>query len=325
MRIIKPNFEIWEQEEGLEGIYKQIEKCGRVCYASDPIEGKAKDFVDRMVKLGHGAMLEHGTVYLTIRNYGDSMEDYDHNNFEDKYIKNNYSKIKYGERPQYSSWEEKQKVFQAVYITTNLRVLVQGDYETWDEAQVNNFDKNWLDDLQYLCESTKYHEKRVTVHFTTQIAITREFNRHRVNSMAEQSTRYCDYSGQGKKFEEVGINLPSWINPAIEEEITPDTFANYCKEIHNGDDVLFSDIDYWIFANLACEFSYQGLRRLRWTPQQARVVLPLDTNTQLSHTAFVSDWEHFFALRDDEQHAHPDAFALANPLHQEFRCRGYIV
>lgn len=25
MRIIKPSFEIWDQEEGLEGIYKQIE------------------------------------------------------------------------------------------------------------------------------------------------------------------------------------------------------------------------------------------------------------------------------------------------------------
>lgn len=66
MRIIKPSFEIWDQEKGLEGIYKQIERCGRVCYASDPIEGKAKNFVDRMIKLGHGAMLEHSTVYLKI-------------------------------------------------------------------------------------------------------------------------------------------------------------------------------------------------------------------------------------------------------------------
>lgn len=26
MRIIKPSFEIWDQEEGLEGVYKQITK-----------------------------------------------------------------------------------------------------------------------------------------------------------------------------------------------------------------------------------------------------------------------------------------------------------
>lgn len=30
MKIIKPDFEIWNQEEGLEGVYKQIERAGRV-------------------------------------------------------------------------------------------------------------------------------------------------------------------------------------------------------------------------------------------------------------------------------------------------------
>ena len=29
MRLIKPSFEIWDQEEGLEGIYKQIERASR--------------------------------------------------------------------------------------------------------------------------------------------------------------------------------------------------------------------------------------------------------------------------------------------------------
>lgn len=32
-------------------------------------------------------------------------------------------------------------------------------------------------------------------------------------------------------------------------------------------------------------------------PQDARTILPLDTNTELIHTAFVSDWKHFFELR----------------------------
>ena len=66
MKLIKPSFEIWEQEPGLEGIYKQIERAGRVCYKSEDkiAEGTAKAFVDRMIARGHGAMLEHGTVYL---------------------------------------------------------------------------------------------------------------------------------------------------------------------------------------------------------------------------------------------------------------------
>ena len=49
-------------------MYKQIELAGRTCYKSeDKITiDSAKGFVERMVKSGHGAMLEHGTVYLYI-------------------------------------------------------------------------------------------------------------------------------------------------------------------------------------------------------------------------------------------------------------------
>ena len=38
---------------------------------------------------------------------------------------------------------------------------------------------------------------------------------------------------------------------------------------------------------------------------------------------FASDWEKFFKLRDAGS-AHPDAQALAKPLHEEFIKRNYI-
>ena len=68
MRLINPSFEIWEQEPGLEGIYKAIERAGRVCYRSEDkiTEDSAKPFVDRIIKSKHGSVLEHGTVYLAI-------------------------------------------------------------------------------------------------------------------------------------------------------------------------------------------------------------------------------------------------------------------
>ena len=68
MKLIEPSFEIWEQPAGLEGIYKQVEHVGRVCYKSEDkiTEDSAKPFVERMIKSGHGAMLEHGTVYLKL-------------------------------------------------------------------------------------------------------------------------------------------------------------------------------------------------------------------------------------------------------------------
>lgn len=55
MKLIKPSFEIIEQQPGLEGIYKQIEQAGRTCYKSEDkiTEDSAKGFVDRMTNAGH--------------------------------------------------------------------------------------------------------------------------------------------------------------------------------------------------------------------------------------------------------------------------------
>lgn len=82
MKLVKPSFEIWEQPSGLEGVYKQIERAGRVCYKSEDkiTEDSAKPFVDRMIKSGHGAMLEHGTVYLRI-----PINEYE-KNYKNKYF-----------------------------------------------------------------------------------------------------------------------------------------------------------------------------------------------------------------------------------------------
>lgn len=78
------------------------------------------------------------------------------------------------------------------YITTNARVLIEN---------------NWLEDLQYMCEPTKYHAKRISVKFTTSIGITRELIRHRVFSFMNESTRYCNYS-KGKFGSELTFVIP---------------------------------------------------------------------------------------------------------------------
>lgn len=143
MRLIKPSFKIYTQEAGLDGIYKAIEKAGRVCYKSEDkiTENSAKSFVDRMIASGHGAMLEHGTVYLKAPvSITGGMGSEEESCPLDKYRNNKYS-IVHKDKNIYPDW---------LYVTTNYRVLVEND---------------WLDDLEYLCEPTEYHAKRVTVHF----------------------------------------------------------------------------------------------------------------------------------------------------------------
>ena len=105
-----------------------------------------------------------------------------------------------------------------------------------------------------------------------------------------------------------------------------DPLQGLCTMISNGQTDEFTEIDYWLFANLACEWSYMNLIRLGWKPQQARRILPLDLVTELVHTAFVSDWNHFFDLRarGTTGAPHPDAKALAEPLMNEFVKRNYI-
>lgn len=169
MRLCKPSYEIWEQPAGLEGIHKQIEKAGRVCYKSEDkiTEDSAKSFVDRMIASGHGAMLEHGAVYLDVPN---SAGDY---NLVPFFASNPYSRvvIRYLDDRVHN------------YVTTNFRVIVE------------NFAEVYIPDiLQYLCEPTECHAKRVTVHFVCDRGVSHEFVRHRVMSFAQESTRYVGSS-----------------------------------------------------------------------------------------------------------------------------------
>lgn len=294
MKINQPSFEIWEQQPGTDGVYRQVERCGRVCYKSENHQtaDSARPFVERMIASKHTAMLEHATIYLTLDEHDDRTDFYRYNRFTHVNL-----------------------VDGKAYITTNLRVLVENGR---------------MDDLKELCEPTALHERRVTVHFTTQVAITREFNRHRVNSMAEQSTRYCNYSKE-KFGAEITINLPQWVKELPDGAWTStvkqgtvslddDAFLALTKKVVAGE---ADAADNWLFANLAAERAYLNLTALGRKPQEARVVLPLDTNTELVHTAFLSDWKHFFDLRalGTTGAPHPDAKAVALPLYEEMKRR----
>ena len=141
MKLINSNVKIIPQEKGIEGIYKAIELAGRTCYKSEDkiTDTSAKEFVDRMIKSGHTAMLEFGTVYLKIP-YGtmDDRGEFSNEPIVIKYIDNPYSVVMNNSENDY--W----------YITSNYRVIIEN---------------GWIDDLQYLCEPIEFHAKRITVHF----------------------------------------------------------------------------------------------------------------------------------------------------------------
>ena len=293
MKLIKQSFEILDQQCGLEGIYKQIEISGRTCYKSEDkiTEDSAKEFVDRMIKSGHGAMLEHGTVYLAIPISEWRCTD----DYRDSYISNPYSNV----NDSLGDWENNEGT---VYITTNLRVLVEN---------------GWLDDLQYICEPTEYHEKRITVKFTTDQGILREFTRHRAFSFAVESTRYCNYT-KDKFSNEITFIQPNWISDKDIENYHMD-FGYFTDQDTNH----ITAVNRFMSALKNAEYFYMELIKLGWKPQQARNILPLATKCDMVMTGFVSDWKHFFELRDAAS-AHPQAQELAHSLHETFIQRGLI-
>lgn len=176
MRLVNPSVEIKEQELGLNGAYKQIEWAGRHCYKSlDKItEDSYEQFYDRMKRLGHLSVLEHGAIYMTMNIL--------RNPFKVLFYRlNKFSKIKI-------------KGLNA-YISTNLRVI-----------EGSNRNK----DIKYICKPTKYHDKRYTFRIITSRIISQQFTRHRVFSVSQESQRYCNYS-KDKFGDDILFIEPVWL------------------------------------------------------------------------------------------------------------------
>lgn len=312
MKIVNPQVELWKQEPTLEGVWNQIARATRVCYQSKPREGESsEDFVKRIIlkpaliegdlddlkhckfdfdKM-HGAMLEHGTVYFTLKR-----DELTSSEFKviTALLHNPYSKLHVDTA---NGW---------YYITTNMRVILEN---------------NLVFALHYICKPTDKHDKRYTFSVITDISVTREMNRHRVNSIAEQSTRYCTYSAD-KFGNEITYTtndfLASCMNDLHFDGFTIDSyfFRELCEDIANNEINHWSSSIYYVFGLLAAEFAYLGLKKNKVPNDIARQVLNLNTRSQAVYTAFDDDWKHFIKLRADNVSGkvHPNMQFVANKI-----------
>lgn len=292
MKLIESKVEIIEQESGLEGVYKMAELAGRTAYKSEDkiTEGSAKKFVDAMIRSNHGAVLEHGTVYMTLKwwQIGKKL----------KYLFNPYSKIR-----------------RFKYVTTNLRVL---------------FEHNWMNDLEYFCEPTEHHERRVCAKFICSRGVSHEGVRHRVMSFLQESQRYVGYNKE-KFGGEITIIIPEWIKARINDiasynnndDLARMSYSEAIMDMRTLEDL---SIVAWENAQRDSENYYIRLTELGCKPEEARGVLTNDCKTELIMTGFVSDWEHFFDLRSrgTTGKPHPDIKILADNLLFQFINKGYI-
>ena len=308
IKVVNPSVELWNQEGyTLDAIWKHIARCARVCYQSTPKNNGETDygFLVRTLFRGvepydintkdlvkyHLSVCEHGTVHLKYPLFmprGAAQAT--------RFIHNQYSRTR-----EHESY---------IYVTTNMRVLIE---------------HHWMDELEFIDNTPNcpYYMPRTTVCFTTDIGASRELNRHRANSITEESTRFCAYD-KGKFGNGITVAKLPWI-----PEVDPNDEGHDYNEGFFNDNEIFNNntieeqytdnwtaIDWFFYGLQICDLVYRKTRELGWTAQQAREILPLNTKTQVVHTAFVDDWEHWIALRSNQVSGkvHPMMSELAKQL-----------
>lgn len=132
----------------------------------------------------------------------------------------------------------------------------------------------------------------ISVLFVVDRGISHEIVRHRLASFSQESTRYCNYAGDG-----ITVIEPCFYEPTSEEynlwkKSCENSERDYLKLISNGS-----------------------------TPEKARAVLPHSLKTELLVSMNLRQWRHFLELRalNSTGKAHPQMLEVAIPLLHEFK------
>jgi len=141
----------------------------------------------------------------------------------------------------------------------------------------------------------------VVVKFVSNRGFTHELVRHRLSSLAQESTRYCNYS-KGKFGGEVAFVDPLWM---LEEKVKDEEKRARWKA---------KLLDMW----LAAEQSYMELVEDGCPAEIAREGLPIGTKAEIVIGANVREWRHIFTLRTSKK-AHPRMRELMIPLLNDLR------
>ena len=147
----------------------------------------------------------------------------------------------------------------------------------------------------------------LSVKFITDRGVSHELVRHRLCSFAQESTRWCDYSNEGKFEGGLTFVLPH-------EFDIPDVEAWFNGEEMQGE--LPKGFILWFRTMKRAEEMYRKMRNEGCTPQLARSVLPNSLKTEIVVTANYREWRNILKLRTAPD-AHPDMRSLMNELLKE--------
>lgn len=305
MRIVDAGYERITEKDPI----KKIEQVARVCYKSeDKIkEGSAEKMVKGLVRSKHYAMLEHGSVAISLC------------------------------EKDYTYMVAKILSMRVVGINTYLRYtdlsshIISGNLRAWREFIENCVDCHVpvikgvakilfehspvfddicglimrdgttspmeipveVQDLSLLTKLERMVHEDVSIKWICDRGVSHEIVRHRPASYAQESTRYCNYGKAG----DVTFIDPSYMWRDMDEEQ-----VKYIKH-------------YWQISMEQAERAYMMMLDKGATPQMARSVLPNSLKTEVVMTANLAEWVHFFRLRalGTTGKPHPQMEEIAKP------------
>lgn len=268
MQILNPTVEMWFP---LDGEVAHIARCARVCYASD--KGDDEALVKRLISNKHFSMFRHSGVYYVIPG-----------NVEFKLP------IQFGIYADVKPYED------CIIVATNRQFAINY-MQNYAQYEISYNDA--IKDKRFIENGFI----RLSFAITTGIDITREFNRVSPNNIAEQSTRYVDFT------KKIGIIYKHchWMNNI--------SLYKYC---------LTRTIAW--FGQLFYRIS-RSKYGLNLKPQDARWCLFLDTMSKVVYTYSIKEWERIINNRlfDYTGKAHPDAKIVANKIKNELNKIGVTI
>lgn len=287
MKVVNQSFEILEDSDDL---VNDVESRGRICYKSEGAinEESAWPFVQKIIKNGHGTVLEMGRIgfkypvnSIMARAYYTVLRDL---KFIEKSIDTNFYYFSGSIRAWREAWN---------YIPSTFKRALYNISPLFDIP--NKVCPSDLELKRYVPTSEElvyvYH-KYQAVKIITNRAITHEIVRHRPCSFLQESQRYCRYDK-----EQFGGEV-TFIKPMFFKEGSP---------------------EYTLWAQAMAETESLYLRLLETSsPQAARTVLPNSCKTEIIVYASLREWQHIFALRTSLA-AEPSMREIMIPLHEEFK------
>jgi len=311
MKIISPSATIIEHALEKLTLPERIEQCGRICYKSeDRIKpGSAEPFCEKVIKRGHNSVIEMATLSMLVKADQETLSDFlsllisvESMKFLKISVASGESLLVTGSVRTFRDLYNNEQAFRSGIVRGLYRKINFMDGHPVSRKRGSQPLKTWVDlNAVAILEDSDWESmlatdplmyakhKYVAVKFIVNRAISHELVRHRPCSFLQESQRYVKMNGN-----------VTFIQPSA-------FFASDSEAILN-----------WERAMQVAEDDYNFSVKYGCSPQEARLVLPNSTKTELICYTNLDEWKHIFSQRDNKA-ADPAMREVMGPLHEEFR------